>query len=71
MPFRMLVCERATGVVCHADGRWYLKTDGARPDLEFDTRAEAEKYCQEFCTRRHDLECWMFEDEDRLVAVFR
>ena len=71
MPFRVVVCERATGIVCHPDGRRYLTMGGARQGLEFDTRAEAERYCQELCAQRHDLEYWMYESEDRPVAVFR
>jgi hypothetical protein len=71
MRFTVVVCERATGIVCHPDGRWWLTTDGPRTDPEFHSLDEAAAWCQELRGRRPDLECWARDETGDQIALFR
>ncbi|MBX9623057.1 MAG: hypothetical protein K2X82_04510 [Gemmataceae bacterium] len=67
MPYRVVMCEAATGIVCHPDGRRYLSRDGPRSDPEFTTEAEAAAYAQEVVAGRPDLECWVVDPAGRTL----
>jgi hypothetical protein len=69
--FSVVVCEVATGIVCHEDGHRWLTTHGPRPDPVFGSVAEAEEWCRELWARRPDLECWVRDTDGRQVSVFR
>ena len=71
MLYTVLVCERATGYVCHPDGRWWLTTDGPRRDPEFASLEAAEGWCRALRARRPDLECSIRDSSGQQVAVFR
>ncbi len=67
----VVVCERATGIVCHPDGRWWLATDSPQTLLVFLSLDEAEAWCQELRSRRPDLECSVRNEAGGLVRRFR
>jgi streptogramin lyase len=71
MGFMVVVCERATGIVCHPDGRRWLTTDGCRFDPEFLSWDETGNWCRELQTIRADLECWVYDEAGQAMAVFR
>jgi hypothetical protein len=71
MGLTVVVCERATGIVCHPDGRRWLITDGSRTDPEFLSGDEAGNWRRELRAIRPDLEYWVYDEAGRPVEVFR
>lgn len=69
MSYRVLVCERATGYVCHPDGRRYLDAHGTVPESLFDTWPEAEAWCRSVLARRSDLECVVYDSDSLTIRV--
>jgi hypothetical protein len=70
MPLTAVVCERDTGIVCHADGRRFCSGE-TRPDTEFSDSEAARAWCQELVTQNPNLECWVRDEAGEVVAVFR
>lgn len=67
-PFRVLVCEVWTGVLCRPDGvRWRRDIDGeAEKYVSFPTHQEAVDFIRISCETRPHLECHLYKGEQRL-----
>jgi hypothetical protein len=68
--FRVCLCERATGIVCNADGSWDI-SKGPVPFVDFDTRTEAEDYCRLVILEKPEIECGIYDSTgSRCLAMF-
>lgn len=67
-PFRVLVCEVATGIVCKPDGlRWRSDRNiESEKFLRFATRPEAMDFIHVSCETRPHLECHLYDEEEHL-----
>ena len=70
MAVTVVVCERATGIVCTPDGRRAF-VDQVRNDPAFDTLEAAERWCLDLRCKSPELECVVFDGEGRYVKAIR
>jgi hypothetical protein len=72
-PFRVTVCEVATGIVCKPTGvRWQSDRDGEdEQSLHFATCEEAMNFIDGFCERRSHLECHLYREGEHLGRFTR
>lgn len=67
-PFRVLVCEASTGIVCRPDGvQWRRDVNGdADKYVSFATHQEAMDFIHISCETRPHLECHLYHGGQHL-----
>jgi hypothetical protein len=70
-PFRLILAERATGILLNFDGSWYVNTQGSRPEVLCEDLSEALAFKDRLLLQFPHGEVAIFKDaNDREPMVF-